>query len=954
MNKAVRLFLLLLLGQALTLSKANAVEWKTEPLPIGKAGELSVPARIVPVLVEAPPRRVDLLPGRPEAGAHSVSFPLTGLPVALYDFPVLKFSAGDQEPGLFGIELTLGARDGEAGNTLVRVGDPALFPDMVNERIDFRSVEFAARDLGYRIKRALGIAGDKKWRYTAIGAKVNGIASGIVNASFEPGSDLVLQRAFASPDLAKTPWLRYEYELPRGLPWIVQINAKVDRGGLSPKLTTLFSEPVRGGGKRNLLANLYDLLQKADPGARNGRLEELIIHVTLDRTAESAVLNADISLGTLALYDSQISRTGSKVPAILVSAGGASTMINLEEQLGSTGNKLTVLSGRLVGAQEPSDVSEDFPSISLLAPFPEKIPELFAGAQFFLRELNAAELSAVLDQRLFIEKHVLWESGPSDLVLLKPAGYDSKQAGLALPLVSYPLNVKIDGNAYVEADYSFEGGGPLPLYMTLSGTDQHGQAVVIDRVLLKKTPLKVKDIHIRKITLSFRQEQGAPPPRTACVIKSIQISSFKKSAVYHPQPASAYVALDGGIVPTGDFVWRAAPGRVEFNRRAGEGFQTVQTFPVEAKIVGDAVVRSNLTPVSGGNYFLRVRGSEGGNYFEKMLPLSMREDVRLSNLVLHGLDLVIKGDGTRNPGTAIVNQLDVQYLGKAGREEAEPTQPRASGSSEIVYLAPHLAVTDPLAAMAHPALATGTVQPDLTMMNRLDATLSYAQILSGGKTVVLPKTFLIQGAHELNHVSGKGVSVVIDQSFLKSNRDQLMPVKGAMKAAPSKLAKIGLLLVLAGGLVWLLGVKFVPRWGPLVGRALARELPFLGVQFALLGSAFYLMFFRAAKDAFSWGGLLLVLAYGVAMRYRIRPYLARKWAFFSERHSAPYFLLFLALLLSCAVMLMFKLEAAAEHAAVIGYYLLVTGVAVEFICFAKEAKGGLTALEPNEKPPSRE
>jgi hypothetical protein len=109
------------------------------------------------------------------------------------------------------------------------------------------------------------------------------------------------------------------------------------------------------------------------------------------------------------------------------------------------------------------------------------------------------------------------------------------------------------------------------------------------------------------------------------------------------------------------------------------------------------------------------------------------------------------------------------------------------------------------------------------------------------------------------------------------------------------------------------------------------------------------MFISAAKDAFSMGGLLFAFAYGLAVRYRIRPYLVKKWAFFRERYSAPYFLLFLVILLSSVVTLMLKLGVAAEHLAVIEYYLLVTGVAVEFICFAKEPWGGNAASGFNQK-----
>jgi len=248
-------------------------------------------------------------------------------------------------------------------------------------------------------------------------------------------------------------------------------------------------------------------------------------------------------------------------------------------------------------------------------------------------------------------------------------------------------------------------------------------------------------------------------------------------------------------------------------------------------------------------------------------------------------------------------------------------------------------VGDPALLWLRPAYAAEPVQSDLTEMNKLDATLSYVEILGGGKNVVLAKTFLGWGEHALNYVADEGVSVTISQVFLQFNRDQqnAATVKAeAEKAAPSKLAKIGL-LILAGGLV-LLGVKFMPRWAPLMDRALSWEPAFWGIQYVLLNAALYMMSIKADKDAFSWGGLLLVFAYGLAVRYTIRSYLVQKWDFFRQRHSAPYFLLFLAVLLSSAVMLMFKLELAAEHAAVIGYYLLVTGVVIEYIRFAKESK----------------
>jgi len=320
-------------------------------------------------------------------------------------------------------------------------------------------------------------------------------------------------------------------------------------------------------------------------------------------------------------------------------------------------------------------------------------------------------------------------------------------------------------------------------------------------------------------------------------------------------------------------------------------------------------------------------------------------------MVLHGLDIVVKGDASA-PVTVFLNDLEVRYRGEGVHDQNDPKRPpRQPG--KITYLAPHMALHEPALAWLKDYYADELARPDLTRMSKLDATLTYAQILDGGKIVVLPQAFLGKGGHELQSVAGDGVSVAIDQSFLLAKRDLLkagLVKEAAGKAAPSNLAKMGLLLIIAGGLVLLLGIRFIPERASLVDRALSWELTFWSIQFGLLTAAFYMMFTSDAKDAFSLGGLLLAFAYGLAVRYRIRPYLARKWVLFSARHSAPYFLLFLALLASSAAMLMLKRGAAAEHIAAIGYYLLVFGVAVEFISFAKESK---MAPGSNEKSLSR-
>jgi hypothetical protein len=948
-------FLILLLCVSKITFGFDKANWKSDTFSLGKEGEVSLPVRIAPVLVETPPRHVDLLLDNTKqrsiddawSETHDVSLQLAGFPVDLYEFPVLKYSAINSGFGPYGIELALDTRDKGTVDTLVRIGEPSLFPDMVYERIDFQTAVIVARDLGYRIKRALDIGGDEKWRYMALNAKVGDIADGIVNASFEPGSSLVLQRAFASLELSKTPWLRYEYELPEGLPWVVQINAKIDGEGLSPKLITLFSEPVRGGGKQKILVNLLDLLQKADPAAKDGRLEELIIHFKLDETAGIASQNVRIGLGRLELYYAQMLAQANGPDILLTEDEGgkdSNLLEMLERRLGSK-DTLAVLDGRLVSARRDlASVTEDVPKISLRAEYREKIPELFVSEPFFLNELSGNELSAVLDQQMFVEKNIIWESGQSDVIFIKQVEFNPGQEGLALPLVSYSLDARIEDNAYIKADYSFEGGAPFPLYLTLSGIDKYGRQVEFDRLLLNNRPLKVKDIRIRKITVSFRQEaRAAVPPNTSCVIRKIEINSFKKTEAYRPKPAMVNVALNRGEdVSSDNTIWHADPARFVINLRDGEDFQTVQTFPVEAKIVGDAAVKFDFVPASGRNlaYILRVRGSDERGEVEKLFPMNRSGEVRLSNIVLHSLDIAVIGDGGPSSAAVLLNKLDIQYINnKVSGKQHEPSQPKASAPGGIIYHAPHLTLTASLSQQLISTLAAELMRPDTEGMIKLDATLSYNQIIEGGKIVFLPKTFLYRGEHKVDFVVDAGVSVAIDQSLLPLNSDQ--QVRGSMKenaeeAALSKMAKI-VLLILAGVIIWL-GVKSLSKWLPLVDGTLSLWMVFWGVQLVLLIASLFLIFSSATKDAIFWGGLLLVFAYGLAVHYKIRPYLAKKWTFFSERRSAPYFLLFLALLLSCAVMLMFKLNMSAEHTAAIGYYLLVIGVAVEFISFAKEAR----------------
>lgn len=951
-DKIVQLmFLLLLFGLSVITCSSDASCEETESFYQMSPATVSIPVKIAPVIINAPARHVDLLPDRINkkvrgdggSNINSVSIPLTFVPVDLFEFPLLKFSIADQDIGLYGLELSLDTRGKGAFDTLVRLGDPALFPDMLNKQIDFRSVEFVARDLGYRIKGALGIDGDEKWRYTPINCKVNVITDGIISASLNPRGSIFFHKSFGSLKLSKTPWVRFEYELPEGLPWIVQINAKIDRGSLNPRLTTLFSDPVEGSGKQKLTLNLLELLQKTDSTAKEGRLEELIINFKLDTTAEIAQQEQEVHIGLvrLDLYNSQM-LTGAVGPTIFLVGEVGDVNVNLHEALKKRfplQNNWTVLEGRLIGArQDFASITENLPEVSLVAEYREKMPELLVGERFLLDELSGEELNSVLDHKFFFQKHLLWESGQSDVI------FRNSNAPM-LPLLSFsPEKILGDVN-YISADFLFEDGKQYPLHLTLLGNDLSGRSVKQNYQLLTNSPTKIKSIRIiKKATLSFSQDDGAALPFPAsCLIRNIQISSFVKTASYVSQPAIAYAAL----VPSDTPVWRTDPAGFDISVSGGLDIQTIKSFPVDAKMSGDAVLKYKLETVAGESlkYQLRVRAIDGGKLVEKMFPLYQRGKVPVSNLYLLSLDVVFRKGAQRAdlPVSLLLKQFEIEdriedrIEGATGQNKLLRRKP--SGLADITYLAPHKSLSAPTLAWLRPAYATEIDQPTLETMQMFDATLTYDQILWGGKNAVLPKKLLSQGKHVLHSVGDEGVRVNIAPSFLEVNRVQRAQTtaKDAFgKPGRSKLAKIGLLLLMAASL--LLVVKTKPRWQPLVDRTLALETVFWGLQFVLLDAALYLIFSGVGIDTFSYGGLLLALSYGIAVRYRLRSYLASRWILFSDRPSAPYYLFFFALLLSCMLLLTLKLDKAAEHTAVLGYYLLVTGVVIEFICFAKEAR----------------
>ncbi len=87
-----------------------------------------------------------------------------------------------------------------------------------------------------------------------------------------------------------------------------------------------------------------------------------------------------------------------------------------------------------------------------------------------------------------------------------------------------------------------------------------------------------------------------------------------------------------------------------------------------------------------------------------------------------------------------------------------------------------------------------------------------------------------------------------------------------------------------------------------------------------------------------FGGLILVVAFGMGVRFRLRHYLSKRWPYFEKQLSAPYFFAFLGLLLWSGLMLGAGRERSSELAAVTAYFMLIFAVVLEFIGFSKSSR----------------
>jgi len=85
-------------------------------------------------------------------------------------------------------------------------------------------------------------------------------------------------------------------------------------------------------------------------------------------------------------------------------------------------------------------------------------------------------------------------------------------------------------------------------------------------------------------------------------------------------------------------------------------------------------------------------------------------------------------------------------------------------------------------------------------------------------------------------------------------------------------------------------------------------------------------------------GLLLMNM--ALFKVRVSSFLVRVKRFFRENPGAVFIVGFQALLVACAVMLVFGMGGLAEGVAVVAYFMLVAGVVTQLVCFLRESRGG--------------
>jgi len=978
---------------------------KSIMLEIPAAGHLSIPLQIAPVLIDAPVHQINLM-----EGADSGQL-LGGFPIYLSAYPIFNLGIKSLNSSVWGVNLELDSHATGKVDSLVHIGYPRLFPDMLDSRIDFHSAEFVPKGKIYSISRKIGLGRDEKWHFTPQGVALAGITNGVVSASFVPGGDFVLTKSFDALDIEKAPLVDYEYSLPERGKWFVQINAKVDIGGLNNDVL-LFSRKFGGGGRQKLLLNLGEILRENYPHVKEAILKDLVIHFVLDPTS-AEVKDGKIDLGRLDFYRVQQPAQGDMPSRILIVSSDAKPIDLMEklELLGING-EIRVLRGSLVRFDNTVKPKE-LPEISVQGMYREKIPKLFVGDAEYLDDLSARELREVLDQKMFLEKDILWQVGQSKVVFLNQISSEGLDS---LPLIEYVPDISVSDKSYILVNYAFGGGEQLPVYLTLSGVDRQGKWTSFDRLLTNNKPIKIDELKLKKISISYRGRNLSTLLPTSFWIQNIQVNKAKKSQVYHQKKSLAMIAFDESLhsnsLPSqAGSIWKATPENIDFGMNGNDTLQSVKSFSINRKIVGDSFVRVDISPSGTESWFLKLMGKKKDVQIEQLIPLANQCKVKLSEMELQSIDLVVKSGLNAGLGQIKINQMEIGF-DKQTHENIIWSAPvmgvNVKGSAALVTAASFVvdkkitkgaSLDYAIELTAGPAMsylmrirgrnALGTFErliplalqgslylPEMDLqlidfvvkggdgaitttlqLGRLmlreaekatqqqihivDASLSYAEILKGRKQIQIPLSFRDSGEHRLDYTSSNGIDINISPDSIKSSLPRESN-REAKIASQSMSREVRVYFWYAGAglaamLLYIVGRKHMLRWLPPEKSPRLYSLGFWAIEIVLLIVGIYVAFKSGSKDAFSWGGVILLMSYAFLVRWKIRPWLKSTWPEISDRLSAPYFLLFFILLLSCALSLLFDFDSVVERIAVYAYFLLLVAVAVEFMQFAHTA-----------------
>jgi hypothetical protein len=220
----------------------------------------------------------------------------------------------------------------------------------------------------------------------------------------------------------------------------------------------------------------------------------------------------------------------------------------------------------------------------------------------------------------------------------------------------------------------------------------------------------------------------------------------------------------------------------------------------------------------------------------------------------------------------------------------------------------------------------------------IKTSMTLSEVLGKGKEVILPEQFLPAGNYQLTYFeSNPSMRVIMGQTFLQkiaSDRRDAQLERDRLENKKSRANFVFILLFVVAMVILL--YKLSSMIVRVADRLLSRRWIFAMMEFILVGLGFAL-YFTKNTTGITAAGILFIFAYSMAVRYRLRTYLAKRWPLFRESNpSGAYFAGFLVMVLFCALNIFLKREGSAELAALLSYFLLILSIIIEIFTFKKK------------------